>query len=100
MLVQSADFGVAKEHAAAPVWLQSMLVRIDDNRVRFSEPRKSSPCFFPEVLCQHEIAAIRGIRVNPESVLCAQRQNLRQRIHRTCCGGTHCCYNRPAVAAL
>src|SRR5882757_6926612 len=36
VLVQSANSGIAKEHAAAPVGLQSVLVRIDDNRVRFS----------------------------------------------------------------
>ena len=81
MLVQSAHFRVAKEHAAAPVWLQSVLVRIDHNRVRFSHPRKRSLCPFPKILCQHEISAVGRIRVNPESMFCAQRENLRQRIH-------------------
>src|SRR5437879_9044122 len=41
VLIQSADLGVAKEHATAPVGLQSVLVRVDHNRVRFPD-RKST----------------------------------------------------------
>ncbi len=81
VLVQSADFGVVKQHAAAPIGLQSVLVRIDHNRVRFSDPRKSSTCPFPEVLCQHEISAIRGVGMNPESMFSAEGENLWEWIH-------------------
>src|SRR5260370_38750952 len=77
VLVQSADFGVAKEHAAAPVWLQSMLVRIDHNRVRFSTPPKRSPSLFPEVLSQHEIAALLATPSSPESCLSTHTRTLR-----------------------
>src|SRR5207244_8374838 len=40
VLVQSANFGVAKQHAAATVRLQAMLVRIDHHGVRVSNPHK------------------------------------------------------------
>src|SRR5467141_899186 len=99
MLVQSAHSGIAKEHAAAPVGLQSVFVRIDDNRVRFSNLCNCPLRIFSEVFRKHEIAAVRGIGVNPESLLCTQSENLRQRIHRTCRRGTHRRDNRPHVAA-
>jgi len=99
MLVHSAHSGIAKEYAAAPVGLQSVLVRIDDNRVRFSNPCNGPFRIFSKILRKHEIAAVRRIGMNPESMLCAQIENLRQRIHRTCCRGAHRRDNRPHVAA-
>src|SRR6266576_2279490 len=100
VLVQSAHSGIAKEHAAAPVGLPSVFVRIDDNRVRFSNLCNGPLRIFSKIFRKHEIAAVGGIGVNPESVLCAQSENLRQRIHRTCRRGTYRRDNRPHVAAL
>src|SRR2546429_2476240 len=81
VLIPSSDLGVAKDHATAPIGLQSMLVRVDHNGVRFSDPRKCSPCFFLKVLCQHKISAVGRIGMNSESMFCTEGQNLRQWIH-------------------
>ena len=81
MLVQPAYSRIAEQNAATPVRLQSVFVRINYERIRFSDPGKGSARIFPKILREHEISSVSRISMNPESMLCAQGVNLRQGIH-------------------
>src|SRR6266404_1278877 len=100
VLIQSADSRVAKEHATAPVGLQAVLMRIDHDGVRFSHPREGPRGIFCQNFRERKIASVRRIRMYSKSVFFAKHKNLRERIDRTRCRGTHCGYHCPNVAAL
>ena len=90
MLVEPAHCRVAKEHTAAAVGLQAMLVRIDNDRVGLIHGQER--LFFRLVQMlrdQTKIAAIGRVQVYPEAVAFAQGENLRQGVDRTQCGRTH-----------
>ena len=77
-----------------------MFVRIDHDRVRFSHPSKGPLGNFSKIICEHEIAAVRRVRMDSESVFFAKRKNFREWIHRSRCRCTHCCDNRPHITTL
>ena len=100
MLIKSADFRVLKQHAAATIRLQSVLVRIDHDGVRFSQPCEGPFGIFCKIFRQREISAVCCVRMYSEPMFFAKRKDLQQRIHRTRCRCTHRRYNGPNVAAF
>ena len=65
MLVQNADAGVAEKDATTAVGLQSMFVRIDDNRIDFVNFVKCLPCICAKFARDMKIAAVSGIDARP-----------------------------------
>ena len=61
MLVQIADGGVAEKDAATAVGLQSMLVRIDDDRIDLANSVECPPGICAKFARDVKIAAVSGI---------------------------------------
>jgi len=63
VFVEVANTGIVKENAAATVWLQTVLVWIDDDGIDFGDSREGCLGFSSQILRQGEVTAERGVRV-------------------------------------
>ena len=97
VFVDCADLRIAKQHAAAAVGLQAVLVRINDDGIGAANQVEAGARFHGEIGCEREIAAVRGIYVQAKTVAIAQAQNFGQRIHGA---GSRCAFCRDYAAYI
>jgi len=81
MLVELSDIRVTEQYAAAAVGLQSVFVRVDNDRINVAQTIERSSCFVAQLAGQSEIATIGGIGMDPGTVLAGEVENRRQAIH-------------------
>src|SRR5207245_4257485 len=96
--VEAPNRWVAKQHAPAPIRLQPVLVGIDDGGGRFADALERRVGVGFEVVRQQEVAAVRGVGVNPEVVAAAQVDYGREWVYGTGSRRAQRGDNRPDVA--
>src|SRR5215469_5294795 len=83
VLVEAANSGVAEEHGSTSIRLETMLVRVNDDRVGVRDGVKGSARFGVEVGDKREVASISGIDMNAEAVSLSELENPVERIDRS-----------------
>ncbi len=99
MFVQTPDARILEQNAAATIWLQPMLVRIDGNGIRFADGRERVARARFQIVHQRKISAVRSIRVNSKFLIRPQPQNFLQRINRSRRGRSQRRHHRRHAAA-
>src|ERR1700743_67485 len=100
MLVEAAYRRVAKKNAAASIRLQTVLVRVNDDRVRFVNPGIRPGGIACQVRDQLEIPTVSSIDVDAEFIKPTQLQYAIQRIDRASRSGSQCNDDRSNLAGL
>ena len=81
MVVQPAYRRIVKQHAPATIGLQPVLMRIDHDRGGFAHELEREPRFVREVVGEHEVPAVRRVRVDSEVEAAAHVDDGRKWIH-------------------
>src|SRR5258705_4089254 len=81
MLIQAADIGIAEKDAAAAVGLQTVLMRIDDDGVHFTDAGERRFSIGGKIVNQSEVPAVGSVGVDAKPKLVPQRQDFGQGIN-------------------
>src|SRR6267154_6075751 len=100
MLIQAADIGIVEKDAAAAVGLQTVLVRIDDDGVDFTDAGERRFGIGGKIVNQSEVSAVGSVGVDAKPKLVAQRQDFGQWIDGAGGSGAHSGNHGADIAAL
>src|ERR1043166_7820531 len=75
VFVQLPPARIAKQYTTASIRLQSVLVRINHNRIRFPNTRETTRRVFAQIRRQRKIPSVRSIRMYAKSKLLLQLQD-------------------------
>src|SRR5260370_8339426 len=81
MLIQAADTWIAEKDAAAAVGLQTVLVRIDDDGVDFTDAGERRFGIGGKIVNQSEVSAVGSVGADAKPKLVPHRQYFAQCIH-------------------